>query len=1229
MSESSDSNRSGALQPLQPTIFVALGGTGMKILMRLRRRILSTRWNGERLSNVADFPLAQFLYFDVDTQDAREENQSTTSDLLGSVVAFAPSETLQNRLDVSKFMDSRSVYPLIDEWFPDDEAIRQMDFSDGAAQVRCVSRLHFFMQSGEFRNRLGEKISQVKNSLAHTDTLRKLGLAAGMKGYRVVVVASAAGGTGSGTFLDAGFLIRSMRDPALSSVSLILLMAGAYGSANAQRVQANTVAALRELEYCMDRNHQPRFVTRWQHNDNPVPDNIAPYNDVYLIDNINTLHQSTNNPGDLYDMVSSMLFADFGSSDFAQHKRSVASNLAGFKMLPYHPRLPGGLDGAITFQKSYSSFGQAVIQTRAKRDFDQRTFELGLRMLEGYFSLEEGRKANAVSEDDLRDFLVNRLHLKEKGTKFLADPEVAKYFSRAPDGLSPSVPTFDLVERLLTGPDVSLLRGIDDRVDEVVNRIRHHSDFAQWAEHIVESIRGLDSDISGTKGVQDSSPRAKEIDTAARRVWDVWTSSGEEGIPDYIYRLVEDREKGGILFALDLMQQVRRRLTDQGTGIVDRLKEAAGVFDAWAGQLLQALHQRPLANIKELKGARGRELGDTILLQNVKPLLTRYGHFRLIALACRTAASRLQSFADDFLGRSEARGNSVVWSGLIGQIDTGRERLAGLSSAIRGEIDLIARQSDTRTHWYVGEPYSFRAPPPPERIAELARQVFDEQFGGSRALFEKLATNRGKLDVREALRNTIQDALADEARQLPSITDVLLADRAAASDQLKQLMQRAAPWINADLDRMHDFIKDQVKLYVAVRDTKTFSTEFGALLRSVAPGGMAPDLVESGLPNQIICYSELSGVPLDVMVPLRSNWPVSFRAEMEVGKKLPLFTHKDKLRFRSPLVPNEQEYRRRVDLAATYLKSIVFGALVRGSARREAPEYADNYFYEMVPGSWLGAGTEQAILLDESDTLVRQLSPALAEIEGALGDAEWVALYVLFQHYAKMVYPPRLITEQGGRQKVAPGFLSTVCSGIAAGYETRFLDTLGHGVGKERFEPLRAHLEATLDRWTCEVPDSRRDPDVRDTDTRNLQPKRTILLDQIRAVLAEPAPAKPASKPVAKPTTTATAAPPAPVAVAVPAPAPAPVAAPVAAPAASAILWRVAVGKEQLGPFAADDLPALVSDGRLTPASLIWCKGMTAWTPASEVQELSGIWPEEDLPPPLPELDDDVPPPLP
>ncbi|PWC40967.1 tubulin-like doman-containing protein [Azospirillum sp. TSO35-2] len=1223
MSASSDSS-GGALQPLQPTIFVALGGSGMKILMRLRRRILSTRWNGERLSGIADFPLAQFLYFDVDTQDAREENQSTSKDLLGSVVAFAPSETLQNRLDVNKFMGNRSVYPLIDEWFPDDEAIRQMDFSDGAAQVRCVSRLHFFMQSGDFRGRLESKISEVKNSLTHTDTLRKLGLAAGTKGYRVVVVASAAGGTGSGTFLDAGFLIRSLGDPSLSNVSLILLMGGAYGAANAQRVQANTVAALRELEYCMDRNHQPRFVTRWQHNDNPVPDSIAPYNEVYLIDNINTLRQSTNDPGDLYDMVASMLFADFGSSDFAQHKRSVASNLAGFKMLPYHPRLPGGLQGAITFQKSYSSFGQAVIETRAKRDFDQRSFELGLRMLESYYSLEEGRKANAVSEDDLRDVLAERLHLKEKGLKFLADPEIAKYFTRAPDGLAPSVPTFALVDTLLAGTDASLLRGIDDRVEESISHIRHHADFTQWPERVVEAIRGLDSDISGTKGVPDSSPRAKEIDVAARQVWEGWTAPGEGGIPDFIYRLIEDREKGGILFALDLMRQVRHRLTDPGSGVVDRLRDVAVVFDQWAEQLHRALHQRPLANIKELKGARGQELGDSILLQNVKPLLTRYGHFRLVALACRAAAARLQAFADDFLGKPETRGGDVVWSGLIGQIDTGRQRLAGLAGEIRKEIDLIARQSDTRTHWYVGDAYSFRAPPAPERIAELARQVFDTQFGGSRALFEKLATNRGKLDVREALRNTIHDALSEEASKLPSIIDVLLADRGMASEQLKQVMQRAAPWINADLDRMNDFTPGQIKLYVAVNDTARFKAEFGGLLTSVTPGGMIADVIESGLPGQIICYSELSGIPLDVLIPLRSGWPMAFRAEMEAGKKLPLFTHKDKLRFRNPLVPNEEEYRRRCDLASTYLKSVVFGALVRGSARREAPHYADTYFHQTMPGAWLGAGDERTILSDESDALVRQLSPMLAEAEAALGEEDWVALYALFQHFATAVYPPRLLTELGGRQKVVPGFLSTVCTDIAKAYEARFLDALGHGPGRERFEPLRARLEATLERWTREVPDSRRDPDSGDIDTRRLQPKRTILLDQVRVVLAEPAPA-----------TAATPAPAAPAA-AVPVSA-APLsaakttvssAAPPAAPIAG-VAWRVAVGKEQLGPFAMEDLPALVADGRLTVDSLVWCKGMKGWTPAVQVEDLVGIWPADDEPPPLPDQDDDVPPPLP
>jgi membrane protease subunit (stomatin/prohibitin family) len=62
--------------------------------------------------------------------------------------------------------------------------------------------------------------------------------------------------------------------------------------------------------------------------------------------------------------------------------------------------------------------------------------------------------------------------------------------------------------------------------------------------------------------------------------------------------------------------------------------------------------------------------------------------------------------------------------------------------------------------------------------------------------------------------------------------------------------------------------------------------------------------------------------------------------------------------------------------------------------------------------------------------------------------------------------------------------------------------------------------------------------------------------------------------------------------------------------------WYVGANGQQLGPFDMGGLGQQVASGVLTPTSLVWHAGMAAWTPASQVPELGGLF--GATPPPLP-----------
>jgi len=81
---------------------------------------------------------------------------------------------------------------------------------------------------------------------------------------------------------------------------------------------------------------------------------------------------------------------------------------------------------------------------------------------------------------------------------------------------------------------------------------------------------------------------------------------------------------------------------------------------------------------------------------------------------------------------------------------------------------------------------------------------------------------------------------------------------------------------------------------------------------------------------------------------------------------------------------------------------------------------------------------------------------------------------------------------------------------------------------------------------------------------------------------------------------------------------------PGAAPAAGTE-YTVAINDEKYGPYNLSHLQKMADDGSFKTDMLVWAKGMGAWTKASEVPELSGLF----GPPPLPAAGDDGPPPLP
>ena len=108
---------------LRPTLFIGVGGTGMEVLMRVRRRILNTLWGSAgsktTVESLAEFPVAQFIQFDLDSGAVIDSGRSQTDDLQFDLIKFTDEDKIVESFDMEKYSrddDALEKYPHIKEW---------------------------------------------------------------------------------------------------------------------------------------------------------------------------------------------------------------------------------------------------------------------------------------------------------------------------------------------------------------------------------------------------------------------------------------------------------------------------------------------------------------------------------------------------------------------------------------------------------------------------------------------------------------------------------------------------------------------------------------------------------------------------------------------------------------------------------------------------------------------------------------------------------------------------------------------------------------------------------------------------------------------------------------------------------------------------------------------------------------------------------------------------------
>jgi hypothetical protein len=1200
------------LEEVVPTLFIALGGTGAEVLWRIRRRILNTLWGSGtgksvRLNSLTEFPLAEFLQIDLDANTVTEQGKATKSDILANKVLFKEEEKVVKKLDLTKYVktdEDLSKYQLIQEWFPLSRSkVNELNINveEGAGQIRSLSRLYFFDKYQEIKSAIRSKSDHLLANLSTAESAKRLGLKVKTGALKIVVVASTAGGTGSGSFLDLGYVSQILGKIAAQegvTTNLVLMLPTGYSGANKARTQANTYAALMELETCMRQGS--RYIKQWAESEviRDMPE--TPYNNVYLVDTANLAAAQTEDIKVLYEMVADAMFEDFSTATFANKKRSISVNQNQHKISPYVARVSREKYGdmKLTFSRGYSSFGQAIIDTHLEQKKNVVLFKQVNGMLKAFFGVaSDDPKSNTPTEGERDDILAKRMYLG-------VDNEIIDYdFVARNEFFQKGVErtTYPLVTELLRVNGISKLDDIEKRIVDRFDEIRTGGNYKEWPGKIAEVISNINHDtfkaVESGSGLHEDAIRKRRLELLAEML----DPQPDHGLVKALWMRVDNKERGGLDYTIELIRRIKDKLENASTGLVKVLEENAKWFSDLSGFLRNEetgiLQEHLLQAISKLIGAQSQS---EMKLKQISEAVKLYVRYHLYAVASSEAAVLVHALSEG-LGKQQGTDadGAPIWGGFIGELEDGRNLVRSIIADAEDQID--------RTNEAIKQSHAmyFVLPAPKSRIDDLellpraqARQWAEEafqDFGGTEQLFTLLKEDEGRAELLGKLRNRAINLIGGEGQMDDENPLFDALDQHPNPGQLfGDFIQRAMPWVAARLEK---YLKeqnpnDQYKCYIGVKNVAKFEAKYGALVKSRLPTSTMMTAKEIGFveisePGKIICYTEITGLPLPSLKGL-DDWYTSYREE---SAKLPVHTHRRTSTFVHPRELTTDELASRAEDFKLFIQAVALGVL----NRTEKGE--DSGLYKLqVKGAKRSIGDEKYLRLEGIPVSYRRAVQQQVELDlESLATPEQLALWVsLLEYYNGFVYPIVVLNIDGvdDERKSLP---TMICEQLVGEWTARLN---GKVVELQAERLLRVAREA-LHNWTEEIPASSLDVYPYEVNVDEIKPKRVLRREVMSPeweLVSKAAAQTAASQPqtVVMPGGPAVAPPPLP----------------------QQLQVYVAINGQQSGPFDLNTLQQMAQVGQLNQSSLIWMQGMSGWAAAATVPSVAMVF--GALPPPLP-----------
>jgi len=384
---------------IRRTVIIGLGGTGALTVLYVKKMLYQF---------YGDIPLAvKFLVLDT---DRRLPDPLKVVPLGKEITSVEIKEKEFLYLPVTDPEGVIKSSESIKKWWP--EPLPPQSAINGAGQVRATGRLALYAHARHVKETLESIVKSVTDIKLKEEMWKRQGLKlVEGGGIDVYIIGSLAGGTGSGTFIDMGFLLQKILPGTEHKICAILFLPWVFKNLPAtHRIEMNAYSALKEIDYYMsfDYTHQK---LRFYFGNEIIEANYPPYNVINLIDGRNeagvSIRGAEGSKGIENLCEQAGLAIALTSGNVGQRAESALDNLRD--IFSQDKKMWGG--------KSpwYSSFGASVIVYPIEKHYNRIYSLYALNLINELLSIVKGEKLT-IDESELEkdvDKFFTEAHLDE------------------------------------------------------------------------------------------------------------------------------------------------------------------------------------------------------------------------------------------------------------------------------------------------------------------------------------------------------------------------------------------------------------------------------------------------------------------------------------------------------------------------------------------------------------------------------------------------------------------------------------------------------------------------------------------------------------------------------------------------------------------------------------------------------------------------------------------------